>query len=69
MALLTLTRAYVSSVMSILAPCPSSQDELETLAMKAAAYSRAEKRQGELQKEVRALQEALADTNMVIDKV
>jgi hypothetical protein len=45
------------------------QEELGTLGLQAQAFTRAQARQAELQKAVRSLQEQLADTNMVIDKV
>lgn len=45
------------------------QEELEVLAQKKAAAVRAEKTAGQLRKDVRLLQEALADNNIIIDKV
>lgn len=45
------------------------QDDLEVLDQKKAAAARAEKVAGQLKKEVRLLQEALADNNIIIDKV
>lgn len=45
------------------------QDDLEVLDQKKAAAARAEKTAGQLKKEVRLLQEALADNNIIIDKV
>jgi hypothetical protein len=39
------------------------------LAQKKAAAGRAEKTAGQLRKDVRQLQEALADNNIIIDKV
>lgn len=45
------------------------QEELETAQQKQATFARADKRHKELQKEVKQLQEALADHNMVLDKV
>lgn len=45
------------------------QDDLEVLDQKKAAAARAEKMAGQLKKEVRLLQEALADNNIIIDKV
>lgn len=49
--------------------CFVLQEELEVLAQKKAAAVRAEKTAGQLRKEVRLLQEALADNNIIIDKV
>jgi hypothetical protein len=45
------------------------QEDLEVLDQKKAAAARAEKMAGQLKKEVRLLQEALADNNIIIDKV
>ena len=45
------------------------QEDLEVLDQKKAAAARAEKMAGQLRKEVRLLQEALADNNIIIDKV
>jgi hypothetical protein len=45
------------------------QEDLEVLDQKKAAAARAEKLAGQLKKEVRMLQEALADNNIIIDKV
>jgi hypothetical protein len=45
------------------------QEELEVLGQKKAAAVRAEKTAGQLRKDVRLLQEALADNNIIIDKV
>lgn len=45
------------------------QDDLELLDQKKAAFVRAEKASAQLKKEVRLLQEALADNNIIIDKV
>ncbi|KAF6253295.1 intraflagellar transport protein IFT-71/74 [Scenedesmus sp. NREL 46B-D3] len=44
------------------------REELEVLAQKKAAAVRAEKTAGQLRKDVRLLQEALADNNIIIDK-
>eukprot|EP00877_Chromochloris_zofingiensis_P002084 jgi/Chrzof1/11877/Cz06g13080.t1 len=44
------------------------KEELETAQQKQATFARADKRHKELQKEVKQLQEALADHNMVLDK-
>jgi hypothetical protein len=49
--------------------CCFLQEELEVLAQKKAAAVRAEKTAGQLRKDVRLLQEALADNNIIIDKV
>lgn len=45
------------------------QEELELLDQKKAAVARADKLSAQLKKEVRLLQEALADNNIIIDKV
>jgi hypothetical protein len=52
-----------------LQPCFLPQEEVEELQQRQAAAARANKRAGELQAQVRALQESLADANIVLDKV
>lgn len=53
---------------TLLNPCPL-QDELDELGQRGSAQAYAEARAAGLGKEVRALQEALAEHNLVIDKV
>ncbi|KAF8068364.1 IFT74 [Scenedesmus sp. PABB004] len=50
--------------------CPPrrAQEELELLEQKKAAAARADKAAAQLKRDVRALQEALADSNIIIDK-
>ena len=48
---------------------PQTQEEVEELQQRNAAAARSERRASELQSGVRALQEALADANIVLDKV
>jgi hypothetical protein len=47
---------------------PPEQEELEVLEQKKVAAARADKLAGQLRKEVRLLQEGLADNNIIIDK-
>lgn len=80
-AMAAATECVISSVASccafiqpagILCRCPQLmplQEDLEVLDQKKAAAARAEKMAGQLKKEVRLLQEALADNNIIIDKV